>query len=292
MKKLINLPVLALTLLLAVGLYSLMQANDVDLAQRVIGLILFVVLHYVVLSLLLTALKHLARVLRLPDLKVQTYAYHLYPVALVILYLAFLLVMARLGDYRISAYYLAAIIVVGVIAAIAAQLGGAFPDRRISPKKRAIRIENAGGMLGGFDIFGSLIGTYRDGIVLGVDEIPYQLLETMHRAKDSILIEGSVDPKVELIIVSEKAQKFFIDTLAERLHTSRSGLTSAVKPKTSLERLRAGKTEPVHKSELRRAKPVKLIEKQEKAWEKKKAGGQAKAQTAARLSDAEGKPRP
>ena len=98
----------------------------------------------------------------------------------------------------------------------------------------------------------------------------------MHRSKDSIIVEGSQDPKLELIIVSDKSQNYFIDLLAERLKTSRSVLVSSQADKKP-----APRKKPDDKAkDLKRAKPVKLI----------KAKEEARRQTQAKAGSAQGKP--
>lgn len=276
MKKALNTPSLVLTALLSVILQYLMSAQKIDLTDRVIGGILFFVLNYFILTLVLRGLFRILKVLQLPAVRLRSYAYYLYPVAMLILYAAFLIVMARLANYRLPSYLVAGVIIAGVAAAILAQLGGAFPDRLITQKKRAFRLESTGGMLGGFDFLGTLTGQYRDGIVVGTDAIPFDHLEKMHRSKDSIIVEGSQDPKLELIIVSDKSQNYFIDLLAERLKTSRSVLVSSQADKKP-----APRKKPDDKAkDLKRAKPVKLI----------KATEEARRQTQAKAGSAQGKP--
>lgn len=282
MKKYLNVPALTLTVIMTVLLEVLMNQNKVDLATKIVGGVLFLVLNYIVLALLLSALNHLLRVIRLPGVKLRSYAYYLYPVSLLILYIAFLMLMFRLADYFVPQLMLTVVILTGVVTVILAQLGGAFPDKRISQKKHALRVENAGGSLGGFEILGSLIGQYRDGVILGTEAIPYTKMDRMHRSKDSIIIEGAGEPKLELIIVSERAQEYFIDLLADRLRTSKAMLSSSVveKNKDSFRRTREllkKKPEPLKAADLKRAKPVKLIEAQKKA----KAAGQSTDKTAA-----------
>lgn len=271
MKKYLNVPALTLTVIMTVLLEVLMNQNKVDLATKLVGGLLFLVLNYIVLAFLLSALNHLFRIIRLPGVKLRSYAYYLYPVALLILYIAFLMIMCRLADYFVPQLLLTTVILSGVVTIILAQLGGAFPDKRFSQKKHAMRIENAGGSLGGFEILGSLIGEYRDGVILGTDAITYGKIDKMHRSKDSIIIEGAGEPKLELIIVSERAQDYFIDLLADRLRISKAMLSSSLveKQKEGFRKTRdllKKKPEPALKAaDLKRAKPVKLIEAQKKA---------------------------
>ena len=270
MKRFYNSLALILTLILTVALEVLMNQNKVDLTTKIIGGILFFFLNYLLLAFILTALKRIFRILRLPEVKLKSYAYYLYPVALLIVYAGFLMVMVRLADYFFKVPLLAGVIAAGVLAMIIAQLGGAFPDKHSSQKKFALRLENAGGSLGGFEILGSLIGEYRDGLVMGLNTIPYAKIDKMHRSKDSIIIEGAGEPKLELIIISERAQNYFIELLADRLKISRAMLASSLadKQKEGFRRTRellAKKPEPVVKSvDLKRTKPVKLIEAQQK----------------------------
>lgn len=286
MKKYLNTPALILSGILTIVLEVLMNQNKVELATRLVGGLIFLVLNYIVLAFILTALVRIFRILRLPDVRLKSYAYYLYPVALLIAYAGFLLVMVRLADVFFPAYQLAGVIIAGVAALIAAQLGGAFPGARISQKKQALRLENAGGSLGGFEILGSLIGEYRDGFVLGLSAIPYGKVDRMHRSKDSIIIEGAGEPKLELIIVSERAQNYFIELLAERLKTSRALLESGIadKPKAGL--LKSGAA-PVKAAEHKRAKPVKLIEAQKKnsASKNPQAGSTVKAGRPVKTTD-------
>lgn len=275
MKKLLYTPTLIITALMTVVLVYLMADRKVELSAMIIGGILFFLLNYAILTLMVRAMTAILRTLRLPGLKVKTYAYHLYPVAMLVLYAAFLIIMARLAKIYVSPYILVGFVLGGAILMILAQLGGAFPDRRISPRKTAIRLESAGGMLGGFEILGSLVGEYRDGLVMGVDAIPYSLIEKMHRSKDSIIIEGTDENKLELIIVAEKAQNYFIDLLAERLGIKKDLLAYQVTDKKAL-REKADKKA----KERQRTKPVKLIEAQE----------EARRQAQARSRDAQGRP--
>ncbi len=279
MKKFLNVPALTLTIVMTVILEVLMNQKNVDLTTKIIGGLIFLVLNYTALAGLSAALKRLFRILMLPGVKLRSYAYYLYPVALLVVYAGFLAVMARLAAYYLPQLWLAGLIAAGVILVILAQLGGSFPDSRISPRKKALRLENAGGSLGGFEILGSLIGQYKDGIVLGVNAIPYSKIDRIHRSKDSIIIEGAGEPKLELIIVSERAQEYFIDLLAERLGTTRSLLASSL---TDKQKDGFHKTKDLLKTQqsankvkdLKRAKPVKLIEAQNQA---KTKTGAAKA---------------
>ncbi|MFZ2257396.1 MAG: hypothetical protein WAV55_04565 [Clostridiaceae bacterium] len=285
MKKFINVPALALTVIMTVAMEILMNQNKVDLTTKIVGGLLFLILNYMVVAFILTAWVHLFRVIRLPGVKLKSYAYHLYPVALLIAYAGFLVVMVRLADLFVPAPVLAGVIMAGVVTLILAQLGGSFPGKFLSVKKQAWRLERAGGSLGGFEILGSLIGEYRDGLVIGLDAIPYEKIDKMHRSKDSIIIEGAGEPKHELIIVSERAQDYFIDLLADRLKISKSMLSSSL-----VEKQKAGsrktsdllkkKPEPGLKSaDLKRAKPVKLIEAQKKLKAKELAKEQVTVKT-------------
>lgn len=270
MKKFFNGPALALTVIMTAALEVLMNQNKVDLTTKLVGGLLFLLLNYMVLAFIITAWVHLFRVIRLPGVKLKSYAYYLYPVALLITYAGFLVVMVRLANYFVPGPLLAGVVMAGVVSLILAQLGGSFPGKYASVKKQAWRLENAGGSLGGFEILGSLIGEYRDGVVIGLDAIPYEKIDKMHRSKDSIIIEGAGEPKLELIIVSERAQEYFIELLADRLKISKSMLSSSLVEKQKegswkTSELLKKKSEPVLKSaDLKRAKPVKLIEAQKK----------------------------
>lgn len=255
MRQKLNAPSLLLTGLLTIVLEYLMAVKNVPLTERIIGGILFFLLNAIVLTLLIKALTRLVRVFRLPGVRLLSYAYHLYPVALIVLYLTFLAGMGRLARYNVPSYIMAGLIVLGLGLLILAQLGGAFPDRRITARKRAMRLESAGGALGGFEILGSLIGQYSDGIVLGVDPVPYEAMDRMHRVKDALVIEGTGESKLELIVVSDKAQSKLIPLLQDHLRISSNVLipaASAKKDKTS-----PGK--PADSGRPARRKPVRLI---------------------------------
>lgn len=255
MKKRLSAPSLLLTLLLTIVLEYLMSANNVPVLERIIGGLLFFLLNAVILTLLIRALSSLAKVFRLPGVKLYSYAYYLYPVALVILYLTFLAGMGRLARYNVPSYIMAGLIVLGLGLMILAQLGGAFPHRRISSRKRALRVENAGGALGGFEILGSLIGQYSGGIVLGTDPVAYAQMERMHRSKDALIVEGMGDTKLELIIVSEKAQQRLIRLLKDKVRTSSNVLAAAQPLKKQ-----TGMPSKFSKDKPAKRKPVRLIQ--------------------------------
>ena len=133
MKKLLNIPSLIITVLMTAVLAYFMAEKNIELAQIIISSILFFLLNYVILSLVIKGIAAMVRVLRLPGLKVKTYAYHLYPLAMIVLYAGFLMIMARLARYFVPSYLLVASIMGGVVLGIIAQLGGAFPSRKTLP---------------------------------------------------------------------------------------------------------------------------------------------------------------
>ncbi|PKK38710.1 hypothetical protein ABB02_02016 [Clostridiaceae bacterium JG1575] len=252
MKKYFSPPALIVTLGLTGAMAIYMQQRGAKIPAILVGCLIFFVLNLLVFTFYLRALAAMFRILNLPDRKLNTYAFHLYPVALTVLYAAFLLGMARMANAPVPPLALAITLIGGIVLTLFAQLGGAFADVRKGVKKEAIRMENAGGVLGGFEILGSLTGSYKDGIILGYHTIAYDRLETMHRAQDSIIIEGSGDPKTELIIISKKAQPFLVALLQDRLKTSRSALIDPVSNKKS-------KTGPSRAKNTERKKPVKLV---------------------------------
>lgn len=260
MKKLLNIPSLIITVLMTAVLAYFMAEKNIELAQIIISSILFFLLNYVILSLVIKGIAAMVRVLRLPGLKAKTYAYHLYPLAMIVLYAGFLMIMARLARYFVPSYLLVASIMGGVVLGIIAQLGGAFPSRKTLPRKTAIRVDKVGGKHGGFEVLGSFVGEYRDGVVLGVDTVEYNQLEDMHRSKDSIVIEGSDDNKLEIIVLAEKAQAYLIDLLADRLGVNKDTLTPQAAERKEA-KMKAEKSLRGRK----RTKPIKLIKAQEAA---------------------------
>lgn len=260
MKKLLNIPSLIITVLMTIALAYFMADKKIELVAIIVSSILFFLLNYVILSLVMKGVAAMVRVLRLPGVKVKTYAYHLYPIVIVVLYAAFLMIMARLARYFVPSSVLVGTIMGGIVLAIIAQLGGAFPSRKVFPRKTAVRVDKVGGKYGGFEVLGSLVGEYKDGLVLGLDTIEYSQLKSMHRSKDSIVIEGTAENKLEIIVLAEKAQDYLIDLLADRLGVNKDILTPQ-----AAERKEAKKIADKNLRGRSRTKPIKLIKAQEEA---------------------------
>lgn len=277
MKRFINGPALGLTVGMAIALVVLMQGQGADSYDLVVGGGLFLVLNLLFLTLLFRAWRAILQVLRLPGVKLKSYAYYLYPVALALLYAAFLLANVRLAGYPLSLPVIAAVTVGGFAGLILAQLGGAFPDKKVTQKKLGYRLDAAGGSLGGVNLLGSLYGEYETGIVLGVDHLEYSTLEKIRRVKDAIVVEGPGLPAPEIILVTDKAKRYFTGLLAERLGASSQQLLALAESRPESRGsgiFPSGKATPSAKTgKVRRSKPVKLVEAgQTKADPKKTAG--------------------
>lgn len=278
MKRYLNAPVLGLTVLMTIALIVLMIGQSADTFDIVVGAGLFLVLNYVFLTLLLRALRAIFRVLRLPGVKLKSYAYYLYPLALLLLYVPFLLVNVRLTGYQLPVMLIAGLAIAGIAGLILAQLGGTFPHKKVTQKKLGYRLDAAGGSPGGVELLGSLYGEYQDGIVLGVDHLEYSALERIRRSKDVIVVEGPGLPAPEIILVTDKAKQYFTGLLAERLGASREHLLALAEAKSEGKRsgiFRHKKEDSRAKDKgVRRSKPVKLVEaqRQEKARSKNTAG--------------------
>lgn len=226
--KLLKPVTIVLNLAMAVGLFLLMTANKTPIDQKVVGLIVFLISNQIILTLLFFALGKLMSVMRLPGAKFNTYAYHLWPLALLTIYAVYIFVMLRFADYSPGRIIMIGLIGAAIGLTLLCQLGGAIADKRSNSKKFAIRLENAGGALGGFEILGSMTGTYQDGIIVGMEAIPYTSLQSMHRSADSIIIEGHGERKTEIILISGKAKQFFTELLGEKLNMPKREVKSGL----------------------------------------------------------------
>lgn len=225
-----------INIVMAVGLFFIMNAMKVKTDQKIVGLIVFLISNQIILTLLFKAFSKIFNILKLKNAKYNTYAYHLWPLALISLYAVYIVFMLKFGGYSLNQNIAIAIMAVAIVLTLASQLGGAIADKRVSNKKYAVRLENAGGVLGGFEILGSMTGTYEDGIIVGFENIPYASLDSMHRSSDSVIIEGAGEKKTEIILISEKAKKFFTDLLAVKLNMPKREIKKGLnfkKPETS-----------------------------------------------------------
>lgn len=219
MPKYIKLPALIVDIALTGLLIFLMVENVMKPGPMFLGALSFFIINLILLTLLFEALGRFIKVLRLKGLKVNSYAYYLYPVALTLSFVTINLILFRIGRYNAPQGIMVVLIGLSILLVLISQVGGAFPDVRRSERKLALRHEKAGGNAGGFELLGSLSGKYDDGIVIGTQIIPNNTLNSMHRSGDAVILEGNKgDIKQEIIVVSDKSQKFFIDLLAERLH--------------------------------------------------------------------------
>lgn len=261
MKKYLHIPALVLTVLMTIGYFVLMNNKKASTGDIALGASLFFFLNYVLLALILKAFQAIFRVLRLPGLKLKSYAYYLYPLAMVVLYAAFCALSLRIAQYAVPDVLMLGLLGGGIAALLLAQLGGAFPQKRFNAKKRGYRLDGAGGALGGFEILGSLFGEYAQGIVLGTDTLEYEEIQRIRRAKDVLVMEGSALPQLEIILVTERAKQYFATLMAPRLGASLDRLlaTDPAEGSKGQGPFSRKKEEPKPSKGLQRGKPVKLI---------------------------------
>lgn len=214
MKKL-NKAALFLSLVMTLGLEVLMQQKEVPLVDRIVGGILFLLINYLLLRLMIPAIQKLLGILALPGKKLNSYAYWLYPIAFLVLYLGFLFIALRLSQIFLPGLAIFGVIAAGVLLLLLAQAGGAFPVSRLTGRQKLYKLDRVGGALGGFDFLGSLAGTYQDGIILGTETIPYASLDYLRRKADALLVEGKGDPRVQISVLSPKAMDFLAQALQE-----------------------------------------------------------------------------
>ncbi len=267
MKRFVNAPALGLTVILTIALVVLMGGQSLDTFDILVGAGLFFVLNYVFLMLLLRALMAIFRVLRLPGVKLKSYAYWLYPLTLSLIYAAFLLLNIRLTGVEIPVILMAGLALTGLAGLILAQLGGTFPRKQVTQKKLGYRLDTAGGRLGGFELLGSLYGTYDDGIVLGTDSLDYSQLKAIRRSKDVIVVDGHGLPAPEIILVTGKAKQYYTEQLAHRLGASSEQLlletgSEGTSARRKTEVKTSGKSSGKPTGKTVRSKPVKLLEAQ------------------------------
>lgn len=218
MKKYLSIPAIiisvALTCLLIYAMnYNVMKPSTIFLAS-----LAFLIINYILLFFLIKALVSFYRVFKLKDVKLNSYAYYLYPIALILSLVTFDLILFRMGKFYAPTYLMALLIALSILSLLICQLGGAFPDIRENDRKLALRHEAAGGAKGGFEILASLTGKYDDGIIIGTKIIDSKNLNSMHKSGDAIIIEGASEKKTEIILLSEKSQAFFQDLLGKRLN--------------------------------------------------------------------------
>lgn len=267
MKRYLSVPALGLTIIMTAALIVFMRGQSSEIFDILVGAGLFLVLNYVFLTLFFGACKAIVKVIKLPGVKLKSYAYYLYPLALLVLYVSFLLLNIRLTGYHLPSMLIVVVALVGMAGLILAQLGGTFPKKKVTQKKLGYRLDKAGGPLGGVELLGSLYGHYDEGIVLGTDYIRYAELSSIRRTKDAIVVEGPGLPTKEVILMTDKAKEFFTGLLADRLGASKEYLLAQIDSKSEEKRegvFHHKKEKPKTKS-VQRSKPVKLVEAQEKA---------------------------
>lgn len=217
MKKPLSIPAAICSLIMTLAFVWMLNEKKTAIGPMATAGILFFLGSLIIFTFLLRTIGAFIKIYRLKGVKLNSYAYWLYPVSLIVSAAAVFIILFRSTGWTPPQYLMSGSIILSVILLIICQLGGAFPDIREGDRKTVIRHENAGSFPGGFEILGSMTGKSDGSIIIGLRPIPTEGLTSMHRSEDAVIIEGTDRKKTEIVLLSDKSKKFFSDLLGERL---------------------------------------------------------------------------